>query len=138
MLDQVCFPPGIAYSKAELKYLFARRSTFAIAAEKAGHMAGFLISEWNHRAKKAAHIVTIDVAPSERRGGVATQLMDEAEAHYHRAGCAMMTLEVAVDNTGAQAFYIGRGFRATGRIEGYYNGVLDALTMTKLLGTEVT
>lgn len=96
-------------------------------------MAGFLIAEWNQRPKKAAHVVTIDVAPAARRSGVANRLMDAAEDHYLDAKCAMISLEVAVDNLGAQAFYSRRGFSLTGRIERYYNGVLDAFTMSKLL-----
>lgn len=132
-LDQVCFPPGIAYSKAELKYFVARPSGFAIVAERAGHMAGFLIAEGNGRGKKPAHVITIDVDPAERRSGVATRLMAAAEDRYREAGCAALSLEVAVDNLGAQAFYTRRGFNVIGRRAGYYNGVLDAFTMSKLL-----
>ncbi len=97
-------------------------------------MAGFLVAEWNARSKKKpAHVITIDVAPAERRSGIATRLMDAAEDHYRAAGCAVLSLEVAVDNLGAQTFYCRRGFSITGRRAGYYNGVLDAFTMSKLL-----
>lgn len=133
-LDQVCFAPGIAYSKAELRYFFARPSTFAIVAERAGHMAGFLLAEWNAgRKKKPAHVITIDVAPAYRRSGIANRMMDAAEVHYREAGCTALSLEVAVDNLAAHAFYSKRGFSITGKIAGYYNGMLDAFTMSKLL-----
>lgn len=133
-LDQVCFAPGIAYSKSELKYFLARSSTFAIVAEKAGHMAGFLLAEWSARGKrKPAHVITIDVAPADRRSGIANRMMDAAEVHYREAGCTALSLEVAVDNLAAQSFYSKRGFSITGRRVGYYNGVLDAFTMSKLL-----
>ena len=133
-LDQVCFAPGIAYSKAELRYFLARSSTFAIVAEKADHMAGFLLAEWSARGKrKPAHVITIDVAPADRRSGIANRMMNAAEMHYREAGCTALSLEVAVDNLAAQAFYSKRGFSITGKIAEYYNGVLDAFTMSKLL-----
>ena len=136
-LDQVCFPPGISYSRAELRYFIARPSALAIVAEKAGHLAGFLVAEWNERQKKKpAHVVTIDVEPQGRRCGVATRLMDAAEARYREAGCLALSLEVAVDNVAAQTFYSKRGFRMSGRIVGYYNGALDAFTMSKVLHDE--
>ena len=138
-LDQLCFPPGISYSKAELRYFLGRPNSFAIVAEEAGHMAGFLIAEWSGRTrKKPAHVITIDVAPAQRRSGIATRLMETAEAHYREAGCGALSLEVAVDNLGAQAFYSERNFSITGRTVGYYNGLLDAFTMSKVLTGEST
>jgi ribosomal-protein-alanine N-acetyltransferase len=107
-LDQICFPPSIAYTKAELRCFVSSPTAYAL-------------------------IVTIDVAPDKRRSGIATMLMDAAEAHYHTLGCATITLEVAVDNAGAQAFYSKRGFLTIGVKRGYYNGVLDAFTMSKVL-----
>jgi ribosomal-protein-alanine N-acetyltransferase len=137
-LDQHCFPQGIAYSLEELRQFVTARSAFAIVAERtrepAGVIAGFLVaghSRW--RRPKSAQIVTIDVASDARRTGVATRLMDAAEAHYFQIGCTSVCLEVAVDNTGAQEFYRRRGFSTVGLRRGYYNGRLDALSMSKVL-----
>lgn len=135
-LDQLCFAPGIAYSKTVLRYFVSKPAAFAIVAEQAGRMAGFVVAEWSGRLQKPAHLITIDVEPAARRSGVATRLMDAAETHYSEAGCEEMSLEVAVDNLSAQSFYSGRGFRVTGRRPGYYNGVLDAFTMRKGLRTD--
>jgi ribosomal-protein-alanine N-acetyltransferase len=138
LLDQHCFLPGIAYTLEELQHFVAARSAFAIVAERkgepAGAMAGFLVAGHSRcRRAKTAQIVTIDVASNARRGGVATRLMDAAEAHYLQVGCVAVTLEVAVDNTGAQEFYRKRGFAMIGLRRGYYNGVLDAWSMSKAL-----
>lgn len=131
-LDQICFPPSIAYTKYELSYFVSSPAAYGLVAEKDGNMAGFLVAE-HHLVRKsdAAHIVTIDVAQDERRNGIATMLMDAAEAHYRALGCPAITLDVAIDNAGAQAFYTKRGFVTIGVRRGYYNGVLDALTMSK-------
>jgi ribosomal-protein-alanine N-acetyltransferase len=46
-----------------------------------------------------------------------------------------MTLEVATNNNGAQAFYQRLGYHAAGRIPGYYADGTDALVMRKLLNS---
>ena len=48
-------------------------------------------------------------------------------------GVVAVLLEVAVDNTAAQEFYVRHGFARTGRIPGYYLGRIDALAMEKQL-----
>jgi len=133
-LDQICFPPGIAYSLQELKLFLARTNALAMVAEDtmtpAGPMVGFLIAD---RTRRSASVITIDVDPRARRLGVGGSLMHAAEAHYRQLGCTELKLEVAVDNIGAQDFYRARGFIVMGRIRGYYHRTLDALTLRKLL-----
>ena len=137
-LDQLCFPPGIAYSLAEMQYFTTQRSEFSLVAEleeePAGTLAGFLVASHNPRRKDGpAHIVTIDVAPAARRRGIATFLMNAAEEHYRALQCSTLHLEVAVDNHSAQEFYGRLGFTIIGRRRGYYNGTLDAFSMSKPL-----
>ncbi len=131
-LDQICFPEGIAYSRAELRYFVSRPNAYAIVAEKAGDFAGFVVATHNPRQVAGlAHIVTLDVEPNLRRAGIASMLMERAERHYREIGRTGLALEVAVDNESAQQFYRQRGFMPTGLIRGYYNGVLDAVAMRK-------
>ncbi len=140
-LDQVCFPPGIAYSLSELTRFLSRPSAFALVAENVAEngelpnrLAAFLVALHRPGSKNAAaHIVTIDVAPEQRRNGVATSLMEAAEAHYRHLACTTMVLEVAVDNAAALAFYRQRGYTPVRLRRGYYNGILDAYTMSKPL-----
>ena len=132
-LDQVCFAQGIAYSRAELRYFALGANAYAVVAEKAGQMAGFLIASHHLRhVQRAAHLVTLDVDPGLRRLGIASLLMDDAEQHYRGLGCEGLQLEVAVDNDAAQQFYRRHGFAQSGYLRGYYNGVLDAITMKKV------
>ena len=96
-------------------------------------MAGFLVASHSSRQPgRTAHIVTLDVDPALRRRGVASLLMNDAEQRYRVLGCEGLQLEVAVDNVAAQQFYLCQGFVQTGFLRGYYNGVLDAVTMKKL------
>jgi len=134
-LDQICFPAGIAYSLGEFRSLLRSSRTISVVAEDDAALAGFAMvqSGWFRRAE-GAHMVTIDVAPAFRRGGVGRLLIDQIEAHMRHAGASWLRLEVAVDNSGALSFYAGLGFEPIGRIQGYYHGNLDAIVMEKTLG----
>lgn len=133
-LDQACFRPGIAYSKAELKYFLFHPSGNALVAEDAGSIEGFAIAETRmSHGKRVGHIVTIDVSPARRRRGVGRLLMIAVTERCREAGASRMQLEVAVNNEGAIAFYTELGFRPTGRIRGYYMGKLDAVVMEQEL-----
>jgi ribosomal protein S18 acetylase RimI-like enzyme len=59
--------------------------------------------------------------------------MEAAEAKFVELACIAITLEVAVDNHGAQTFYERMGYEQTGRIPGYYADNTDALVMRKPL-----
>ncbi len=134
-LDQACFPPGIAWSKAELKYFLRYPGNIGVLAEdETQQMAGFAIA--GKQLRKGAvlgHLITIDVQASQRRRGVGHMLLDEIERQLRAMGAIAVLLEVAVDNTSAQSFYEHHGFVRTGRIPGYYLGRIDALAMEKPL-----
>ena len=134
-LDQLCYPPGIAYSLAEMRYYLARPGAVCIVAEdEAGGLAGFAIAHPARYGKlPGGHIVTIDVAGELVRRGVGTRLMAAVEGQLIAAGVRLLRLEVAVDNLGAQAFYRRLGFKAKGAIPGYYLGKVDAILMEKEL-----
>ena len=135
-LDQQCFRPGIAYSRADLRYYLSHPHSFAILAEDDTTQAilGFIIAEsYLEHAIPIGHIITIDVAPSDRRKGLGSRLMKVMIDRLSSAGIANLRLEVAIDNGDAQAFYRSLGFAQTGRLRGFYLGTLDALVMEKHL-----
>ncbi len=140
-LDQACFAPGIAYSKAELRGFLDSPSTFTAVAladapenEASERIVGFAIVRNVRMAGSAAlHIITIDVDPAARRQGTGRQLMRWMEERARALGSSSMRLEVAEDNLEAQRFYAVHGFRVTGRIEAYYAPLLDALVMERAL-----
>lgn len=109
------------------------RTSFCLIAESEGELAGFVIVD--ARAARPAYMVTIDVNPALRRSGAGTALLKEVEARLQRSGVAAIRLEVAVNNQAAIAFYQRHGFTQIGRKAGYYNGVLDALSLSKDLST---
>ena len=134
-LDQACFDPGIAWSKAELLYFLRYPGNIGVLAEdESGRLAGFAIAGKQRRQGAVfGRLITIDVDSPVRRRGVGHVLLEEIERQLRAAGATAVLLEVAVDNATAQRFYERHGFIRTGRIPGYYLGRIDALVMEKQL-----
>lgn len=128
-IDQECFPPGIAYSKQELKAYVRSRGTFTLIAgdSEGGSPKGFIVVH----AGAAGHIVTIDVVASARRSGVGTLLMQAAEERLRAAGVRAIGLETAVDNSPALAFYKRHGYSVIRTWPRYYSNGVDALVLKK-------
>jgi ribosomal protein S18 acetylase RimI-like enzyme len=134
-LDHKCFPLGIAYSRADLRYYLSHPRSFSVVAEDtANSIRGFAIAEsYLEEGRRIGHVITIDVAPAARRNGLGRMLMDALLDRMWAIETAKVRLEVAIDNVDAQAFYRQLGFVKTGRIRGFYMGKLDALAMEKRL-----
>ena len=79
-----------------------------------------------------ADIVTIAVVPDYQGWGYGAQLLDHLIDHTRQFSVEAVYLEVAENNTAAQALYTSRGFETLGRRAGYYSGT-DALRMRVLV-----
>ncbi len=151
-IDQTCFPPGISYSRAELKLYMRRRGSLTLVAaggDKAapdsgksdkpsltdardsGAIAGFIVAEAGARAR--GHIITIDVIASARRFGVGSLLLRAAEDRLISGGCRAVELETAVDNVSALSFYKRHGYSVIRTFPRYYSNGVDALVLEKNL-----
>jgi [ribosomal protein S18]-alanine N-acetyltransferase len=134
-VDQECFPPGISYSRAELKHYMRRRGSFTLVTEDAaaasgkGPVAGFIVAEADDRAH--GHIITIDVIATARRFGVGSLLLGAAEDRLRAAGCRSIELETAVDNSSALAFYKRHRYSVIKTFPRYYSNGVDALVLQK-------
>ena len=129
-IDQECFPPGISYSRPELRAYMRQRGAFTLAAEGGrGEIAGFIVA---HNGP-TGHIVTIDVIAGARRSGVGSLLLEKAEDRLRAGGSAAVGLETAVDNLAAIAFYKRHGYSVVRTWPRYYSNGVDALVMKKNL-----
>jgi ribosomal-protein-alanine N-acetyltransferase len=130
-IDQECFPPGIAYSKEELKAYIRSRGSFTLVAcdSERGTPKAFIVVH----AGSVGHIVTIDVVSSVRRAGLGSLLMAAAEERLRAAGVRALGLETAVDNATALAFYKRHGFSVVRTWPRYYSNGVDALVLKKSL-----
>jgi [ribosomal protein S18]-alanine N-acetyltransferase len=133
-IDQSCFPPGISYSRRELRQYVEHRDARTWVAEAGGRMVGFLVA--NRLPTGVVHIVTIDVVKEWRRQRVGTALMDAVEQWARTEGLWSVILETAVDNLSAQAFYERRDYRRLERLDNYYTNGAAAWRMAKRLMKE--
>jgi ribosomal-protein-alanine N-acetyltransferase len=66
------------------------------------------------------HILNVATDPSQRRRGVARQVMDATLERGRQRRCALATLEVRRSNEAALSLYRTLGFRAVGVRPNYY------------------
>lgn len=128
-IDQECFPPGISYSRTELRACIRHPGAFTLLAlaEKTSEIAGFIVANTG----STGHIVTIDVVAADRRSGIGSQLLGAAEDRLRASGSRALSLETAVDNLSALAFYKRHGFSVVKTLPRYYSNGVDALVMRK-------
>jgi [ribosomal protein S18]-alanine N-acetyltransferase len=129
-MDQECFPPGIAYSKPELKAYVRHRGVFTLVAAGARDGIGGFIVVHNG---PTGHIITIDVIASARRSGVGSLLLQAAEERLRAGGSRAVGLETAVDNLAALSFYKRHGYSVIRTWPRYYSNGVDALVLKKEL-----
>lgn len=128
-IDQACFPPGISYSREELRRFVAFREGATWVAEDGREIIGFLIA--HRQPGRVGHIVTIDVRQGARRGGVGRALMQAAEDWARANDLRLVYLETAEDNRTAQEFYRTLGYQKVERIPRYYSNGAAAWVMVK-------
>ena len=136
-IDQLCFPPGIAYTQMDLTGFVARRKAITVVAEfgqgseLAGVIAGFAVAQ---PIRKIGRILTLDIVPEARRFGLATRLMQECELRLRAGGCEQVYLETAVNNEPALLLYHRLGYQILRTLPLYYpTHRLDAYLMGKIL-----
>lgn len=117
-LDQRCFEPGIAYSRAQILRFLRFATARGIVAESDGTVVGFALGYQS--ARRVARVLTLDVAPGFRRRGLGKSLMGALLDRLAADGATETRLEVDVGNGGAIAFYEGLGFRRLRKLEDYY------------------
>ncbi len=151
-IDQQCFPPGISYSRTELKLYIRRRGSFTLLALEVASpempdpdsgegrkdsppalaanvpVVGFIVGE---AGRISGHIITIDVIAAARRSGVGSLLLRAAEDRLRAASCRFVELETAVDNVSALQFYKRHGYSVVKTFPRYYSNGVDALVLQK-------
>jgi ribosomal protein S18 acetylase RimI-like enzyme len=139
-IDRACFVEGIAYGEDEMLYFLESPSAISVVAELvpepvAKENQGGLIQGFRARTSKrlTGRIITIDVEASAQGTGVGKLLMDAAEAQLQQAGCDLVCLEVAVDNSRALRFYKKLGYQVLKTLPRYYLDSIDGLLMGKRL-----
>ncbi len=121
-LHKQCFPER---PWSESDFMDLKRSGCEIVASD----NGFIV--WRTVADEA-EIISIGVAPTARRSGIAGALILLMEQELKKHGVVNVFLEVSEVNYPAKKLYEKYGFKPTGKRPKYYDGV-DAIIMSKKL-----
>src|SRR6202790_817531 len=98
-IDQLCFPRGIAYGRAELKIYLASPGARCVLAEIQNETVGFILAgQYGNSGDDSGHIITLDVLEAYRRKKIASLLLRAAEEDVFFRGLGRMCLETAINN----------------------------------------
>jgi ribosomal-protein-alanine N-acetyltransferase len=114
--------PGSAWSEADLGALLREETVFGLVVRRANFFGtrspvGFVLARL---VAGEAEILTIAVAPSHRRRGVARTLMGHVFRRLYHDRAEALFLEVDAGNEAALALYRALRFRQVGVRKGYY------------------
>jgi ribosomal-protein-alanine acetyltransferase len=120
--------PSEAYNRRMFLDLRRDCGDLFLVARRAGRLAGYMVT---CTESGEAEIISIAVTPEARGAGVGTALMRQTLARLDEAGVKRAWLMVRTTGAETIRFYRGFGFRAAGRVEGYYQDGGAALRMRR-------
>ena len=102
-LDEICFEAPFQFDWESMRMFAEAKTAIALVAEDdGGEIAGCLIVHVEGAGGgRRGDVVTLDVAPTCRRAGLAGRMMDKAERQVGLVGGRWMELHVFVENEGA-------------------------------------
>ncbi len=119
-----------ALTDARVERSIADPDSVVIVAARGAEVVAFAIMQYGD---STAHLNLLAVEPPLRRGGLGRRLVEWLERSAMVAGTFTVTLELREGNVDAARFYRALGYRESGRVRGYYQGVEDALRMRREL-----
>ena len=124
-----------SWSEKSVLETVQQKQSVCFAAEKAGHLLGYLLA---YHAADEAEIARIAVQKEARRQGAAGKLMQALEHYYEEHKMEKLLLDVRESNEAARSFYTKNGFVEDGIRQGFYvNPSEDAVLMSRQLGADV-
>ena len=132
MEQQIFLDP---WSEKSVMETVQQKQSVCFAAEKAGHILGYLLA---YHAADEAEIARIAVQKEARRQGAAGKLMQALEHYCEEHKMEKLLLDVRESNEAARSFYTKNGFVEDGIRQGFYtNPSEDAVLMSRQLGADV-
>lgn len=123
------------WSEKSVMETVQQKQSVCFAAEKAGHLLGYLLA---YHAADEAEIARIVVQKEARRQGAAGKLMQALEHYCEEHKMEKLLLDVRESNEAARSFYTKNGFVEDGIRQGFYtNPSEDAVLMSRQLGADV-
>ena len=128
-IHRAAFPRAEAWSRDVILLQLEMPSTFGLLHSKGGMVLARVAAD-------EAEILTLAVAPDQRRRGLGSSLLGAAMARAAELGAVRMFLEVAVSNDAARALYSAHGFTRAGLRRQYYTDGTDALILCSTLSPD--
>lgn len=129
-IHRQCFTTPRPWPAAGIAEILATPGAFLLS-EPDGFLVGRVVAG-------EAELLTLAVAPTARRRGIAARLLAGFLGRAAGDGASRAFLEVAADNAPARALYAAAGFAEAGRRPRYYLGpdgtATDALILARSLG----
>lgn len=123
------------WSEKSVMETVQQKQSVCFAAEKAGHLLGYLLA---YHAADEAEIARIAVQKEARRQGAAGKLMQALEHYCEEHKMEKLLLDVRESNEAARSFYTKNGFVEDGIRQGFYTSPSeDAVLMSRQLGVDV-
>jgi ribosomal protein S18 acetylase RimI-like enzyme len=133
-IERTCFQPPFRFAVRYMRKLIENPASATWIAEEVARMTGFAIVGWSQESDQTiAYLHTLEVAPSQRKRGIARELLRRIEDSAAAAGAQALWLHVAEENSSAISLYQAHGYLAQGREENYYAQGLPALIYGKFL-----
>lgn len=124
-----------SWSEKSVLETVQQKQSVCFAAEKAGHLLGYLLA---YHAADEAEIARIAVQKEAHRQGAAGKLMQALEHYCEEHKMEKLLLDVRESNEAARSFYTKNGFVEDGIRQGFYvNPSEDAVLMSRQLGADV-
>jgi ribosomal protein S18 acetylase RimI-like enzyme len=98
---------GLGDDDLSLARLARRNPGLVLVAAQGSRIVGSALGAWDGRRGWIYHVAT---APSHRRQGVATRLIDQVEAGLAALGCPKVNVMVREDSDGGAEFWSDRGY----------------------------
>jgi [ribosomal protein S18]-alanine N-acetyltransferase len=132
-LDDLCFGGEFRFDReAMLRFAEAKNAVSLVAEGDAGEVVGFVILHLEGTGGgRRGYVVTLDVAPTYRRIGLAARLLEEGERRVFSSGGEWMELHVFAGNEGAIRFYERCAYQRVRLEPGFYGGGMDAFVYQK-------
>lgn len=122
-------------SRRSYRGLLNRPSACVLVADHKDATVGALVLLFK-QGSAIARLYSLAVLPAARSHGIGRALLRAAEQVALDRDCAVLRLEVRVDNSAARALYQSEGFAEFDRVAGYYGDGADAVRLERSLWDE--
>lgn len=119
-IEKECFDKE-AFTKQQIASLLSDYNSISLIAKISSEIVGFIIGMvYYERNMPVGHILTIDVALTYRKRGIAQKLLQGIEKIFREKGLRAVHLEVREDNIAALRLYQKLGYKKIAKLENYY------------------